>query len=183
MLSDKVLVLNNGWSAICAVSVRSAICLLYRERGLVIDLDDFSTYSLVEWFKRPVDDSKKIIRSVNFTFEQPEVILLKHYQGHPNTKIAFNSQNLWIRDNGRCQYCLNKIRLQDLTVDHVQPRSRGGATSWSNCVAACMKCNNKKGNRTPGEAGMHLKIEPRRPTWNVSDTFTGKISEIFGNKS
>jgi len=72
-----------------------------------------------------------------------------------------NRANLFRRDNGECQYCGS---VKHLTIDHVLPRSKGGKTSWTTLVTACNRCNVNKGNKTPEEAGMPLKILPFKPT-------------------
>jgi 5-methylcytosine-specific restriction endonuclease McrA len=66
----------------------------------------------------------------------------------------------------RCQYCGGRFSSQDLSIDHVVPRSRGGRTSWTNCVLACIRCNVRKGSRLLDEARMTLISPPRRPPWS-----------------
>jgi 5-methylcytosine-specific restriction endonuclease McrA len=73
--------------------------------------------------------------------------------------------NIYARDNYRCQYCGLKCTIDELTYDHVVPRSKGGRTTWENIVSACYLCNRRKANRTPVEAGMKLLSVPARPTW------------------
>ena len=84
----------------------------------------------------------------------------------------FNKEALFMRDTGSCQYCLKQLTRAECTIDHVMPRSRGGATDWENCVICCEKCNRKKGNKTPSEAGMNLINLPARP--KVSAAFRKK---------
>ena len=74
--------------------------------------------------------------------------------------MAFTRFNLFLRDEFRCQYCGSK---GDLTFDHVVPRARGGITSWENVVAACSRCNLRKGSRSLRQAGLALRKPPRRP--------------------
>jgi hypothetical protein len=79
-------------------------------------------------------------------------------------KVALTKKNVLIRDDHSCQYCgLRGERL--MTVDHVVPKSRGGESTWENLVCACMRCNNRKNNRTPHEANMALKKKPRQPKY------------------
>ena len=109
-----------------------------------------------------VAHEKRRIRSVRDIFSYPSVIRLRRYINIPIKKVELSRKNILRRDGHQCQYCgSNK---PPLTVDHVMPRSRGGADSWENLVCACIKCNVKKGNRTPEEAGMKLMKTPRRPT-------------------
>jgi 5-methylcytosine-specific restriction endonuclease McrA len=79
----------------------------------------------------------------------------------PYRRILLSRKNVLRRDGQRCQYCGNR---DSLTVDHVYPKSRGGPDTWENLVAACVPCNNRKGNRTPDEANMKLRRRPFRPS-------------------
>jgi 5-methylcytosine-specific restriction endonuclease McrA len=89
------------------------------------------------------------------------VIRLRHYVRVPYKDIPLTRRNLLQRDNHTCQYC--SYSGDGLTLDHVLPRSRGGGDTWENMVAACVRCNVKKGNRTPREANMPLFSQPRKP--------------------
>jgi len=102
----------------------------------------------------------QMIHSPSFEMRLPSVVSLKQYvpQDRPP---AFTRFNLFLRDDFTCQYCR---RSEDLTFDHVIPRSRGGRTSWENIVAACSRCNLIKGGRLPAEANMHPLHPPRRPS-------------------
>ena len=103
------------------------------------------------------------VRSARKSFRLPSVVALTHYRKVPR-HVAFSRANLWLRDGGRCVYCRDPLATQDLTFDHVLPKSRGGNASWENIVCACTACNCRKGNRTPEEAGMFPSRPPRRPT-------------------
>lgn len=99
------------------------------------------------------------IHSPSFEMNIPSVISLKEYVKQ-DREVAFTRFNLFLRDGFECVYCGSK---KELTFDHVIPRSMGGKTNWENIVAACTSCNSKKGGRTPKQANMPLKFEPRRP--------------------
>lgn len=103
----------------------------------------------------------RFIRTVSRSYPYPSVIKLLAYINIPYKKIDLSRKNILKRDNNRCQYCGKKA--PDITLDHIIPRSRGGQDSWDNLVAACVRCNNRKGNRTPEEANMKLLSKPRRP--------------------
>jgi 5-methylcytosine-specific restriction endonuclease McrA len=77
--------------------------------------------------------------------------------------VRFSRENVYARDLGRCQYCGGKVPRPESTYDHVIPRSQGGHTRWENIVIACLKCNQKKGGRTPQQASMRLRSTPVRP--------------------
>jgi 5-methylcytosine-specific restriction endonuclease McrA len=102
----------------------------------------------------------QMVHSSSFEMRLPSVVSLKHYVAQDRPP-AFTRFNLFLRDAFSCQYC---GAAEDLTFDHVIPRSRGGRTTWENIVTACARCNLGKGGRTPREAGMHPHARPRRPT-------------------
>ena len=101
------------------------------------------------------------IKSVSSHYPYPSVIRLSAYIRVPHKKIELSRKNILRRDGFRCQYCGNMNA--SLTLDHIIPRSRGGRDTWENLVCACIKCNNRKGSRTPEEANMKLLSIPRRP--------------------
>ena len=101
-----------------------------------------------------------LIHSPTFEMRLPSVVSLKSYVAQDRPP-AFTRFNLFLRDSFACQYC---GRGEDLTFDHVIPRSRGGRTTWENIVTACAPCNLAKGGRTPREAGVTPHRAPRRPT-------------------
>jgi len=100
-----------------------------------------------------------VVHSPSIEIRIPSVVVLKDYI-RPQKRVAFTRFNLFLRDEFCCQYCGNK---GDLTFDHVVPRSRGGVTSWENVVAACSRCNLKKGSRSLRRAGLSLRKPPRQP--------------------
>jgi 5-methylcytosine-specific restriction endonuclease McrA len=107
----------------------------------------------------------------------PSIIRLNRYVNKPFRQggVVLNRQNVFKRDSNRCQYCTS---VKDLTLDHVQPKSRGGKTSWDNLVTACKSCNGKKGDFTPDEAGMILISKPYKPSFVMFlRDFSERISE------
>ena len=103
------------------------------------------------------------IRSPSFEMQLPSVIALKEFVLQ-SRRPAFTRFNVFLRDRFSCQYCAEQFQPQDLTFDHLIPRSRGGTTSWENVVAACSKCNLRKGNFLPDMVKMHPRNTPRAPT-------------------
>jgi 5-methylcytosine-specific restriction endonuclease McrA len=91
----------------------------------------------------------------------PSVIRLLEYRRIPHQPRSLSRKNILMRDRYTCQYCHRAVPASELTLDHVVPRSRGGDSSWENLVACCYTCNNKKGSRTPEEAGLKLLRAPR----------------------
>ena len=107
-----------------------------------------------------VDRYEQIVRSANFEMGIPSVVALKDYVAQ-NRSPAFTRFNLFLRDGFECVYCHSP---DELTFDHLIPRRLGGKTTWQNIVAACSKCNLRKGGRMPKEAGMVPQIKPFQPS-------------------
>lgn len=170
-LTNSVLVLNRFYMAVHVCNVRRAFCLLCRDLAEVVELDagQYTCYDFQSWreiselksrYKEPDEDW---ISAVNFEIQVPRVIRLLFYDRLPKQSVRFNRRNLFARDGNRCQYCGRKFPPPELSLDHVVPRSRGGPTSWENVVCSCVKCNVRKGGRTPEEARMHLVRAPAKP--------------------
>jgi 5-methylcytosine-specific restriction endonuclease McrA len=170
-LDASVLVLNRFYMAVHVISVRRAFCLLFKEVAEVVTIDDgrYVTHDFASWrevsearalYKEPDDD---FIRTVHFEIQVPRIIRLLTYERFPRQKVKFNRKNLFARDGNRCQYCGKKFPTTELSLDHLVPRSRGGRATWDNIVCACVRCNVRKGGRTPREAGMRLIREPVEP--------------------
>lgn len=170
-LGASVLVLNRFYMAVHVVSVRRAFTLLFRDLAEVVHLEQgqYANYNFESWrevselkahFKEPHDDW---IKAVNFEIQVPRVIRLLFYDRLPKQAVRFNRRNVFARDLNRCQYCGKRFVTSELSLDHVIPRSRGGETTWENIVCSCVKCNVKKGGRTPHEANMNLIRLPVRP--------------------
>ena len=107
-----------------------------------------------------VAEYDEYVRSPSTRIRIPSVVVLKDYV-KPQKRVAFTRFNLFLRDGFLCQYCGSK---GDLTFDHVVPRASGGVTSWENVVAACSRCNIKKGSKSLRRAGMSLRRAPRQPS-------------------
>ena len=176
-LNGSVLVLNRFYMAVHVISVRRAIVLLYRELAEVIDVENgqYMNYNFESWLElsqlKSMDETIdrgefECIRSPNFELEIPRIIRLYRYDKVPRLTLRFNRRNLFARDNHQCQYCRKTFPLAQLSFDHIVPRSRGGKTSWENVVCCCLKCNSKKGDRTPEEAGFKLYRKPTKPKQN-----------------
>ena len=101
------------------------------------------------------------VHSARHTMKVPSVIRLLEYRRIPHQTRALSRKNILMRDRYTCQYCQKTLPSGEMTLDHVIPRSRRGETTWENLVACCHTCNNRKGSRTPEEAGMKLMRQPR----------------------
>jgi 5-methylcytosine-specific restriction endonuclease McrA len=119
-----------------------------------------------------------LIHTARQTFEVPAVVVLKEYKKRKH--VPFTRYNVFLRDEFRCQYCGAKLPANELTFDHVIPRSRSGQSSWENIVSACGPDNMKKANRTPSEAHMKLLRAPYRPTPQDLDRIARKMPLMKG---
>ncbi len=110
-----------------------------------------------------ISEYDQTIHSPSWEMRLPSVIALKEYI-HLNRRPAFTRFNVFLRDRFACQYCNTGFPTQELTFDHVVPRSRGGVTRWTNVVTACGVCNLRKGNKSLKDVGMRLRTKPVQPT-------------------
>ncbi len=166
-LDSSVLVLNRLWQAVNVVSARRALALVYVGRGRAVG-DDYTVYSWSLWAENPLPGtgSTVYVSTTSGPVRIPRVIQLLDYDRVPRPRVKFTRSNVYLRDRHRCQYCGSRQSAAELTLDHVQPRSRGGPTTWRNIVVSCFGCNSRKADRNPEEAGMPLLREPRPPHWH-----------------
>ena len=123
----------------------------------------------------------RTIQCVNYQHPLPLVVRVLRTFKRDKIRIKFSRLNIYARDGFQCGYCGETKPTEDLTFDHVVPRSRGGKTNWLNITTCCAICNAEKGNRTPEEAGMRLIRKPRKPTWlpSVQVRMGGDIPEAW----
>ncbi|MGD8388194.1 MAG: HNH endonuclease [Desulfobacteraceae bacterium] len=157
---EQVLLLNLSYEPLKVINWKKAITLLCLGKVEVIE------------------EYGRDIRSVSVTIRLPSVVRLLRMVKRPKRPVRFSRQNIYARDRYRCQYCGSRFPSEELTYDHVLPRSRGGKTEWENIVTCCVACNRKKGGRTPEEAHMRLIRKPVRPTWVPALRITIGIKEV-----
>jgi 5-methylcytosine-specific restriction endonuclease McrA len=171
-LDSHVLVLNKHYAAVRIITARRAMSLLFRGIAEILSIEDgdqWQTYDLESWCElselraRYERDRHEWIRCVRLDIAVPRILRLMWYDRLPKRHVKFNRRNIFARDHNRCQYCGRKFPISELSLDHVMPRSRGGKADWENIVCCCVKCNVKKGGRTPDEAHMKLITHPVRP--------------------
>jgi 5-methylcytosine-specific restriction endonuclease McrA len=171
VLSGQVLLLNGStWEPLGVIGIPRAINLLLAEKAVV------------------VEESGRFVRTVRTKFAIPSVIALRHYINVPRRQAPWSRKGVMMRDNYQCIYC--GVRPGDIargkviskgmmTVDHILPKSRSGKDTWTNTACACPRCNHRKGNKLPHEAGMKLRWEPRRPRTNYVVLEFGNESETW----
>lgn len=169
-LDRTCLVLNRHWSPIQVTSVKDAIGLVAKGSAFVINPATYERHDLLSWG----DVSKAqgaleggFIRSQHLAILPPEVIVLTAYEGRGERSVVFSRKNIFKRDRYTCQYCGIQPGPEELTIDHVMPRSRGGTSTWDNCLLACVECNKRKADKTPSEAGMPARKVPKKPSWKA----------------
>ncbi|MGZ0713096.1 HNH endonuclease (plasmid) [Coraliomargarita sp. W4R53] len=149
----RTLVLNAGYEPLAVVSFKRAIVLVMNEKAAVVEHTD----------DNPIKGTQR-------AYDRPAVIILTRYVRIPGGRnVPVTRRGVLRRDGHRCAYCSKSAS----TIDHVMPRSRGGAGSWENLVACCLRCNNVKGDRTPQEMNWVLRFAPRPPRgaqWTVRGT-------------
>ena len=179
-LNSHVLVLNKMWMAIRVTDARRAFSLLIRDLAEVIRVDDgsYTGYDFDSWTEisearnQYSDEALEIaseydwIRTVRMRIAVPKVIRLLGYDRLPQQDVKLNRRNIFARDCNRCQYCGRRFPTSELSLDHVTPRSQGGRSVWLNLVCCCVRCNARKGGRTPKQAHMKLIRDPVKPKRN-----------------
>jgi 5-methylcytosine-specific restriction endonuclease McrA len=150
VMQAPVLVLNATFEPINVTAVRRALVLMLK--GVA----------------QAEETNRAEVHSASRAIQVPSVIRLVSYRHIPQQSRALSRKNILLRDRNTCQFCGDALPASELTLDHVVPRSRGGRSSWENLVACCYGCNNRKGDRTPEEAGLKLQRRPRPFTLHTS---------------
>lgn len=171
MIKGHVLLLNGStWEPLDIISIPRAINLILAGKATV------------------VEESGRFLRTVREKFSVPSVIALRRYINVPRRQAPWSRKGVLARDGHTCIYCGIQpgnilqgkvLSKSDMTVDHILPKSRGGKDTWSNTACACPRCNHKKGNRLPHEAGMRMRWEPRRPRTNYVVIEWGDEQEMW----
>ena len=143
MMNVPVLVLNASYEYLNVTTLRRAVMLLCKQKAQVVSTIEGLAY-----------------RSAEKAYNLPSVIRMKYYVRKPFRDVVLSRRNILDRDNHTCQYCGEPGD----TIDHIEPRSKGGVNSWTNLVCCCAPCNKKKANQTLEESGMELLHPPRRPS-------------------
>lgn len=141
----KVLTLSSNYEPLGVVDWDKAIALLFS--GKVHVLSEY----------------ERVIHSPSIELKIPSVIVFKNNKHRRHNSVRFSRKNVWIRDEGLCQYCNKQVSVKEFTIDHVVPRKHGGATMWTNVVTSCMACNQKKSDKLLHKCGMKLRKVPVKP--------------------
>ncbi|MDA7662485.1 HNH endonuclease [Pirellulaceae bacterium] len=164
-LQRPTLVLNRNWQPVNVATVARALTMVWNENARIVEPESYQLFDWSDWAKLD-PEGDQFIQAVSQKIRIPEVITLSDFDQVPSSTVTFSRRNIFKRDRFTCQYCNKQPTHDQLTIDHVKPRSHGGGSSWENCVLACMDCNHYKADRTPIQAGLKLHKIPGRPTWN-----------------
>ena len=142
----KVLTLASNYEPLGVVSWERAISLIFSNK--VTTLEEY----------------ENIIRSPSLTMKIPAVIVFKNNKrGKQKNSVRFSRKNVWIRDEGKCQYCQKYVSIATFTIDHVNPKTAGGKTVWENVVTCCYDCNQEKGDKQLKDVNFKLIKLPKKP--------------------
>jgi 5-methylcytosine-specific restriction endonuclease McrA len=161
-----VLVLNRHWQAIHVKTPAEAFCMVANGSATSLDVQAGGHIVPVrweEWIKLPIREYDNAVKTPRGPVRVPTVIVAANYAKVPLRRPRFGARGIWERDGGVCQYTGRKLAPKEGNIDHVVPRSRGGKTSWDNCVLAHREVNSRKADRLPQEAGLQLRKRPAVP--------------------
>ena len=161
-----VLVLNRNWQAINTTTPALAFSQMCTDVATGLDIqgrEHMVPVKWSDWLNLPVRDEDGFIGTTSGRIRIPTVIVLARFNKVPLKRPRFGARGIWERDEGRCQYTGRKLDRGEGNIDHIVPRSRGGATDWENCVLADKRVNTRKADKTPAEAGLQLLKDPSAP--------------------
>ncbi len=164
VLALPTLILNKSWVPIRVTTVGDALSKMFEGSAKAVD-ENYMTYDFDSWAELHAKEHEPFVTTASSKIKVPEVIVLALYNDIPDRRLAFSRANLYKRDKYTCQYCGVMPDLKELTIEHIVPRSKGGQSTWLNCVLACWKCNAKKADKTAEEVGLKLRCKPHKPTW------------------
>ncbi len=141
----RVLTLGSNYEPIGTISWQKAISLLFLNK--IIPLEEYDTE----------------VHSTSFSLKIPSVVVMKTTRGKKINSVRFSRKNVWLRDEGTCQYCAKQININNFTLDHINPKVYGGKTTWDNVVVCCESCNQKKADKTLKDVGFKLLKQPKKP--------------------
>jgi len=146
--------------------------------ALNIDGENMVPARWAEWIKLPVRENDYAVRTPSGPVRVPAVIVLSRFAKVPKRRPKFSARALWARNNSRCQYTGQSLQPHEGNIDHILPRSRGGKTSWENCVLASRDVNSRKADRLPEEVGLRPLKSPTAPRELPSTFFIRNVNGI-----
>ena len=163
---NTVFVLNRNWQAINIRTPADAFCQMVTQVATALDIvgeEQIRPVTWAEWITLPIRDGDHAVRTVRGEIRVPAVIVAVNYAKVPKQRPRLCARSIRERDGNRCQYTGRVLHPDEGSLDHVVPRSRGGADSWENLVWSAKDVNQRKADRLPHEAGLRLLTIPRAP--------------------
>ena len=176
-----VLVLNRNWQAINVRSPQEAFCQMATNAATALEIDGASHIRPVtweEWITLPIREQDEAVHTVRGQIRVPTVIVAVNYAKVPKKRPKLCARTIRERDGNRCQYTGRVLRLDEGSLDHVVPRSRGGKDAWENLVWSAKEVNQKKADRLPHEAGLKLLSKPRVPKEMPVSAFIRNTAQV-----
>lgn len=161
-----ILVLNKNWQAVSSTTPAEVFGSMINGQVQGLDIqgpDGITPLTWAQWCQLPLREGDQSIGTIRGKIRIPTVVVLSTFDKLPRKRLRFGLRGLWERDGGRCQYSGRKLTLAEANIDHILPSSRGGPTSWENCVLSDRRVNTRKADRTPREAGLKLLKQPVQP--------------------
>lgn len=166
-MNSDTLVLNRNFHAVHITGRNKVMSMLYTGEAVAVD-ENLQCYDFRDWVELSAmmaENRNGFVNTVTMRIAVPDVVRLSKYDRLPKRDVKFSRDNVYQHYKRKCSYCACQVSREMATWDHVIPRTKGGATNWTNIVLACKPCNNKKSDKTPEEAGMTLLVQPSRPEW------------------
>lgn len=173
---NKCLVLNADYSPLKIINWRQALIIDFRNKNKLL-----SSIEIIDYHNNTINGTNDRLYKI------PSIIRITKYMNIHRRNVIFSRKNLFIRDENTCQYCGIIFSSGQLTYDHIVPKCRfkpdaKKSTNWQNIVTSCRKCNAKKGNKTPKEAGMSLLRSPYAPKYDLKYLSFGVELHTIYNK-
>jgi 5-methylcytosine-specific restriction endonuclease McrA len=172
----RILVINRNYQPITTTTLEKAVNKIFKEIAVVVlppgkQSDVWQELTWDMWADLKPCKGESVLKGVERVFTIPEIIKIKDFGEVPQRQVKLSRRAIFKRDDYTCQYCGKQapygIPMDELSIDHVLPKSQGGKTLWDNVVLACVKCNRKKDNKTPEQARMILRKGPVMPNYDI----------------
>lgn len=188
----QTLVLNKNWFPVEIIGHEDVFRLLAKGHAKALetkcDTGDadvtgtFMMYTLESWIDIHSKTEYSTLNTVSLSYPVPEIIVLQKYDDVPRKQIKFGKENLLIRDGFECAYCPTTLTLDTTTIDHIIPQSKGGPTTWENCISSCTQCNGDKADHNP--IGKYKpKKKAKVPTFGPLYSLNKKLRKMNHPKS
>lgn len=176
------LVLNRSYIPVSVAHNHKAMSLLYSDSAHSLD-ENFASYNWNDWLQFSIlpttlDNGYNFINTIDHKIAIPDTIVLRHFDSLPKRDVKYSRQTVFQRDGFMCLYCGKIFKSNELTIDHIIPKSKGGKSTWDNTCACCSSCNRKKANKSLKESGMHLVKMPTEPRWISPMNRIASLSDI-----